>query len=68
MHAYGFVHHDFEWRNFLVDEQHRLYVIDCPPGVIWWGALFRYRCIKEFSMLDWVAKYKLRQTQRLRFF
>jgi len=68
MHAEGFVHHDFKWRNLLVDDLHRLYVIDCPHGAIWWGALFRYRRIKELGMLDRVAKYKLRQTQRLRFF
>lgn len=35
MHVYGFVHHDFKWRNLLVDDQHRLYVIDCPHGAIW---------------------------------
>lgn len=68
MHNKGFVHNDFKWRNLLVDDQSRLYVIDCPLGDFWRGAWFRYRCIKELAMLDRVAKYKLRRSQRLWFY
>lgn len=68
MHASGFVHNDFKWRNLLVDQAGKLYVIDCPLGRFWFGPLLRYRMIKELAMLDRVAKYKLRATQRLRFF
>ncbi|MDO8828024.1 lipopolysaccharide kinase InaA family protein [Methylophaga sp.] len=68
MHKNGFVHNDFKWRNLLVDDQDRLYVIDCPLGAFWRGALLRYRCIKDLAMLDRVAKYKLTRSQRLRFY
>jgi len=62
------VHNDFKWRNLLVDDEDRLFVIDCPLGAFWRGALLRYRCIKDLAMLDRVAKYKLRRSQRMRFY
>ena len=68
MHAKQFVHNDFKWRNLLVDNNNKLYVIDCPLGAFWRGAWFRYRRLKELAMLDRVAKYKLRRSQRLRFY
>jgi tRNA A-37 threonylcarbamoyl transferase component Bud32 len=68
MHQKGFVHNDFKWRNLLVDDQDRLYVIDCPLGAFWRGTLLRYRCIKDLVMLDRVAKYKLTRSQRMRFY
>ena len=68
MHNKSFVHNDFKWRNLLVDDEDRLFVIDCPLGAFWRGALLRYRCIKDLAMLDRVAKYKLRRSQRMRFY
>lgn len=68
MHSKGLVHNDFKWRNLLVDNADRLYVIDCPLGAFWRGALLHYRCIKDLAMLDRVAKYKLTRSQRMRFF
>ncbi|CAG0958550.1 hypothetical protein MTYP_00595 [Methylophilaceae bacterium] len=68
MHAHGFIHNDFKWRNLLVDNHDRLFLIDCPLGAFWRGKLFEYRRMKEFATLDRVARYKLSNTQRLRFY
>lgn len=68
MHQHGFIHNDFKWRNLLVDSSDKLYVIDCPLGRFWYGPFLRYRILKELAMLDRVAKYRFRRTQRLRFF
>jgi hypothetical protein len=68
MHVNGFIHNDFKWRNLLVDHHHRLFLIDCPLGAFWRGKLFEYRVLKEFATLDRVARYKLSNTQRLRFY
>jgi hypothetical protein len=68
MHKNQFIHNDLKWRNILVDQQSKLYFIDCPLGGIWRGKFFEYRVYKEFAMLDRVARYKLRNTQRLRFY
>lgn len=68
MHVNGFIHNDFKWRNLLVDHHRRLFLIDCPLGAFWRGKLFEYRVMKEFATLDRVARYKLSNTQRLRFY
>lgn len=68
MHRHNFIHNDFKWRNLLVDNKNNLYLIDCPLGAFWQGALFRHRVIKEFATLDRVARYKLSRSQRLRFY
>lgn len=73
MHAHRFAHNDLKWRNLLVDEGRdgaaaRLYLIDCPGGMFWWGPLLDYRIIKDLACLDKVAKYHLSRTQRLRFY
>lgn len=68
MHDNHFTHNDLKWRNLLVDDQARLYLIDCPNGAFWWGFLLRYRIIKDLACLDKVAKYQLSNTQRLRFY
>jgi hypothetical protein len=51
-----------------VDDNDKLYLIDCPLGGFWRGQLLDYRIIKDIANLDRVAKYKLTRTQRLRFF
>jgi len=68
MHRMGFIHNDFKWRNLLVDAHDHLFLIDCPLGAFWRSKLFEYRVLKEFATLDRVARYKLSNTQRLRFY
>lgn len=68
MHERHFTHNDLKWRNLLVNEKAELFFIDCPTGSFWWGALLRYRIIKDLACLDKVAKRVLSRTQRLRFY
>lgn len=68
MHDHGFIHNDLKWRNLLVDSSEHLFLIDCPMGGLWRGKLFEHRVLKEFATLDRVARYKLSNTQRLRFY
>ena len=68
MHSHGFTHNDLKWRNLLVDEHAKVYLIDCPAGTFWWGPMLRYRIIKDLACLDKVAKHHLSNTQRLRFY
>ncbi len=68
MHQRQFVHNDYKWRNLLVDQQNTVYLIDCPLGAVWPKPIFLRRRFKDFRALDRVAKYKLRATQRLRFY
>lgn len=68
MHDQHFTHNDLKWRNLLVDNQGKLFLIDCPNGAFWWGFMLRYRITKDLACLDKVAKYHLSATQRLRFY
>lgn len=68
MHAHNFCHNDLKWRNLLVDDQGRLFFIDCPAGQFWRGPFLRYRIVKDLACLDKLAKYHLSRTQRLRFY
>lgn len=70
MHAAGFAHNDFKWRNVLVGQGQRptVFLIDCPNGRTWWRPFLAYRVIKDLACLDKVAKYHLSKTQRLRFY
>lgn len=68
LHAHGFIHNDLKWRNVLVDNQNKVYLIDCPVGDFWRGQLLSYRMIKDLKTLDNHAKKYLTRTQRLRFF
>ncbi|WP_397377057.1 lipopolysaccharide kinase InaA family protein [Pseudomonas sp.] len=68
LHDHHFTHNDLKWRNLLVNEHGKLFLIDCPTGSFWWGPLLRYRIIKDLACLDKVAKYKLSRSQRLRFY
>lgn len=68
MHQHHFTHNDLKWRNILVDDQTKVYLIDCPTGTFWWGPFLQYRIIKDLACLDKVGKYHLSNTQRLRFY
>lgn len=68
MHSHHFIHSDLKWRNLLVDDHDRLFLIDCPLGTFWRGKLFEHRVLKEFATLDRVARYKLSRGQRLRLY
>lgn len=68
MHDRHFTHNDLKWRNLLVDDQDRLFFIDCPNGAFWWSFMLRYRITKDLACLDKLAKYHLSATQRLRFY
>ena len=68
MHQHRFKHNDLKWRNLLVDQHAKVYLIDCPAGTFWWGPMLRYRMIKDLACLDKVAKYHLSNTQRVRFY
>ncbi len=68
LHENRFIHNDLKWRNLLVDDQNKLYLIDCPLGGFWRWQLLKYRMVKDIANLDRVAKYKLSRTQRLRFY
>lgn len=68
MHAHRFAHNDLKWRNLLVNEAGKLFLIDCPSGDFWWGPFLGHRIIKDLACLDKVARSTLSRTQRLRFF
>ena len=68
MHDHHFTHNDLKWRNLLVDEGGRVFLIDCPSGSFWWGPLLRRRIVKDLACLDKVAKHVLSRSQRLRFY
>lgn len=68
MHDNRFTHNDLKWRNLLVDDEGRLFLIDCPNGDFWRGFWLKYRISKDLACLDKVAKYHLSATQRLRFY
>lgn len=68
LHEHNFAHNDLKWRNLLVNEAGKLFLIDCPSGNFWWGPFLRHRVVKDLACLDKVARYTLSRTQRLRFF
>ncbi|WP_462381083.1 lipopolysaccharide kinase InaA family protein [Pseudomonas sp. Marseille-QA0892] len=68
LHHHHFAHNDLKWRNILVDEQRKVYLIDCPSGSFWRGRLLRRKIIKDLACLDKIGKYQLSRTQRLRFY
>lgn len=68
LHDHYFTHNDLKWRNLLVDEAGKVYLIDCPSGSFWWGPLLQRRIVKDLACLDKVGKYVLSRSQRLRFY
>ena len=68
LHDHHFAHNDLKWRNLLVNDSGELFLIDCPTGSFWWGALLRYRIVKDLACLDKVASKVLSRSQRLRFY
>ncbi|KAF1070308.1 MAG: 3-deoxy-D-manno-octulosonic acid kinase [Pseudomonas citronellolis] len=68
MHDHHFTHNDLKWRNVLVDQDGKVYFIDCPIGNFWVSFMLRHRITKDLATLDKVAKHHLSATQRLRFY
>lgn len=70
LHAARFAHNDFKWRNLLVDggDEPTVYLIDCPSGRHYRGAVLDYRIVKDLACLDKVARRHLSRSQRLRFY
>ena len=68
LHQHSFTHNDLKWRNILVDQSDKVFIIDCPNGLFWIPPFLQYRIIKDLACLDKVAKYHLTRTQRLRFY
>lgn len=68
MHDHRFTHNDLKWRNLLVDDQSRLFFIDCPNGAFWCWPFLGYRILKDLACLDKVASRVLSRSQRLRFY
>jgi len=70
LHDAGFAHNDLKWRNLLVDGAAvpTVYLIDCPSGGFYRGAVLGYRIIKDLACLDKLAKTQLSRSQRLRFY
>ncbi len=70
LHDARFVHNDLKWRNLLVDggASPTVYLIDCPSGNYYRGAVLEYRIVKDLACLDKLAKIKLTRSQRLRFY
>ncbi len=70
LHSAGFAHNDFKWRNLLVDggDEPTVYLIDCPSGRHYRGAVLDYRIVKDLACLDKVARRQLSRSRRLRFY
>ncbi len=68
LHAARFAHNDLKWRNLLVDGEATVYLIDCPSGGHYRGAVLDYRIIKDLACLDLWARQRLSRSQRLRFY
>jgi RIO-like serine/threonine protein kinase len=68
LHQQQFVHNDLKWRNVLVDNDWRVYLIDCPLGGFWRGSFLHYRIVKDLFNLNSDAKRHLSKTQRMCFF
>jgi tRNA A-37 threonylcarbamoyl transferase component Bud32 len=70
LHEARFAHNDLKWRNLLVDggPSPTVYLIDCPTGNTYRGAVLEYRIVKDLACLDKVASKKLSRSQRLRFY
>ncbi len=68
LHSHKFIHNDLKWRNILIDEQEKIYLIDCPLGDFWQGELLNYRIVKDLKTLDHYAQKYLSRSQRMRFY
>ena len=68
MHDHSFTHNDLKWRNLLVNDEGKLFFIDCPTGGFWCWPFLAYRIVKDLACLDKVARKVLSRSQRLRFY
>ncbi|MDR1889720.1 MAG: protein kinase [Zoogloeaceae bacterium] len=68
LHENRFIHNDLKWRNILVDQSDKVWFIDCPLGMRWFGVMLAHRQIKDLACLDKLARRYLTASQRLRFY
>jgi hypothetical protein len=68
MHQHGFAHNDLHWRNLLVDQDQKVYLIDCPSGRHWPRQFLQYRVTKDLASLYPEASRLMSRSQRLRFY
>ncbi|MCB5187180.1 lipopolysaccharide kinase InaA family protein [Methylobacillus caricis] len=69
LHSQRFIHGDLKWRNILVGDDAKVFLIDSPCGRTLPHGLLQYHIVKELANIDRNAKqYGLRRSQRLRFF
>lgn len=69
MHDHGFVHHDYFWRNILLNGQSlaRFSLIDSHKGRCWKPWMESRGRAKDLATLDTPAPWFFRRTERLRF-
>lgn len=72
LHAAGFFHNDFVWRNILVTQvspnEAQLWLIDCPRGKFdRWSPLRHHRRLKDLASLDKLASQLCTRGERLMF-
>lgn len=68
LHSHHFFHQDLKWRNVLVDDQDRLFWIDCPNGYFTrLGWRQEYGRTKDLATLDKIARHRCTTEERLRF-
>lgn len=69
MHAARFVHHDYFWRNILLNgtSLEHFWLIDTPKGRRWRARELRHRA-KDLATLDAAAPFFFRASERLAFF
>jgi len=52
LHSHNFAHNDLKWRNILVDDEAKVYFIDCPQGDFGGGLCYNIASLKIW--LVWI--------------
>lgn len=69
LHKQGFIHRDYKLRNVLIDNNGKLYLIDCPSGFTDYSKIFFNRFVThDFTVIYKDLKKVLSATQMLRLY
>ena len=70
LHGHRFVHHDYFWRNILLEGEslEHFHLIDAHKGRGWYPGEDRRARARDLAALDAPAPWFFRRTERLRFF